>query len=98
MSFLTSARGLFLAAAVILPLAAYNPPTDTAGPLTVRIDGPGEMTRTGVPVPIKILLENSSGEVLRGSLRVSGIDRWSVIPAGPVSFDVPANGSREYAT
>jgi hypothetical protein len=92
----TSACGLLLAAAVALPLAAYNPPTDTIGPLTLRIDAPQQITRTGAPVAVKLVVENSGAESLRGTLRVTVIDHWTVTPAALVTFDVPAKGTREY--
>lgn len=77
--------------------AAYNPPVDTAGPLTVRIMEPAlgsygagglaELSRPGVPVTINVSLENTGGTPLRGSLRLQVIDRWRVEPAGrPISF------------
>src|ERR1700722_14593230 len=97
MSIRLAASGLFLAAAIITPLAAYNPPTDTAGPLTVRIDGPEEITHTGAAVPMKVRLENAGPDALRGRLRVTVIDGWSVAPAAAVDFEVAAKGSREYA-
>ena len=97
MSISLAARGLFLAAAALTPLAAYNPPVDTAGKLTARINGPEEITRTGVPVPVKVVLDNAGTESLRGRLRVTVIDGWSVAPSGTVDFAVDAKGSREYA-
>ncbi|MCC6857626.1 MAG: hypothetical protein IT158_03640 [Bryobacterales bacterium] len=82
--------------------AAYNPPVDTAGPLTVRIMEPAlgsygagglaELSRPGVPVTINVSLENTGGTPLRGSLRLQVIDRWRVEPAGPVPFTVEAKG------
>ena len=93
----TTVRGLLLASAVLAPLVAYNPPIDKAGPLTARIDGPEEITRTGVPVPVKVVLENAGTEALNGRLRVTVIDGWSVAPAGELKFEVDAKGSREYA-
>jgi hypothetical protein len=96
MFFALAARGLFLAAVVLGPLAAYNPPADTAGPLTIKIDGPQEITRTGVPLPVKVKLDNAGGESLHGRLSLTVIDRWTVAPAS-VSFEVDAHGSREYS-
>ena len=97
MSISLAARGLFLAAAALTPLAAYIPPVDQAGPLTARIDGPEEITRTGVAVPVKVVLDNAGTEPLRGRLRVTVIDGWSVEPTGTIDFSVDAKGSREYA-
>jgi hypothetical protein len=97
MSIRLAGRGLFLAVAIIAPLAAYNPPVDTAGSLTVRIDGPEEMTRSAAAVPIKVRLDNAGPDALRGHLRLAVVDGWSVAPNAPVEFEVAAKGSREYA-
>jgi hypothetical protein len=86
---------ILLAAAVLMPVLAYNPPTDSSGPLTVRIDGPQEIARTGVALPVKVTLENSGPAELRGTLRLGVIDRWTVTPA-TVQFQLDAKGSRVY--
>lgn len=80
--------------AIILPLPclAYNPPVDKAGPLTVTIEGPSEVTETGTALPVKVVLENSGDQELAGSLRLAVIDRWTADPAGAVSFEVEARG------
>ena len=46
----------------IPPAHGYNPPVDTAGPLTVRIEGPEEVTAVDTPVPIRVVLENRGDE------------------------------------
>src|SRR5580700_3828720 len=95
MSIRLAVRGLFLAAVATTPLAAYNPPVDTAGALTVRINGPAEINKTGVAVPVKVMMDNAGAASLRGRLRVTAIDGWIVAPAG-IDFDVAGKGSREY--
>ncbi len=97
MDIYRAACGLLLATALLTPLAAYNPPVDKAGALTIRIDGPRQMTRTGVPAPVKVVLENAGAEALRGRLRVTVIDSWIVAPNAAVDFEVAAHTSREYA-
>jgi hypothetical protein len=97
MLFESRARGWFLAVAVALPLAAYNPPTDTAGPLTIRIEGPQDITRTGAPVTVRIVVENTGSDILRGVVRLAVIDHWIVSPAAAVPFEVAASSSRDYA-
>jgi hypothetical protein len=82
---------------LLAPALAYNPPVDSAGPLTIRIDGPQEMTRTGVATPVKVVLQNSAADSLRGRLSVTVIDHWTVAPDAPVEFQVDAHGSREYS-
>jgi hypothetical protein len=69
---------------------AYNPPVDTAGPLTVRIDGPEEVTQAGVPLPVRVVAENKGDERVEGTLELGVIDRWRAEPAGPVPFSVDA--------
>src|SRR5215475_236503 len=76
-----------------LSLSGYKPPTDTAGPLTVKIDGPAQITRTGAPEKLAVVLENSGDAAVHGVLRVQGIDRWTVIPASPVPFSVAAKSA-----
>ncbi|MHC4398760.1 MAG: DUF5696 domain-containing protein [Planctomycetota bacterium] len=79
----------FLASAAL----AYNPPVDTAGPLTVRIEGPEEIAETETAAPVVVILENRGDERIEGTLHVSVIDRWRVEPAEPVSFAVDAGGA-----
>ena len=58
---------------------AYNPPVDTAGPLTVRIEGPEEVTQAEVPLPILNAVGISSGS-----------DRMSTTSAVSMATSVPA--------
>ena len=71
---------------------AYNPPVEKAGPLTVTIEGPEEVTETGMGLPVKVVLENSGDRELKGSLRLAVIDSWTAEPAGAVAFAVGAKG------
>ncbi len=79
---------------------AYNPPTDHAGSLTVRIDAPEMIEEPSVPTSISVTLENESSVQLTGSLRLKLIDRWaatvveSAQSADELNFVVPANGSQ----
>src|SRR5690242_1138569 len=83
------APGVFvLTIAGALSLSAFHPAVDTAGPLTVKMEGPGQLTRTGVPEPVAVIVENSGDAALRGTVRVQGIDRWTVHPAAAVPFSV----------
>ena len=74
-------------------LCAYNPPVDTAGPLTVRIEGPEEVTQTDVGLPVSVVLENAGDEPIEGTVELKLIDRWRTRPAGPVPFSVDAKGT-----
>ncbi|MFH1269324.1 MAG: DUF5696 domain-containing protein, partial [Planctomycetota bacterium] len=80
------------------PARAYNPPVDVAGPLTVRIEGPGEVTETEAPVPVRVVIENRGSERIEGTIELRVIDRWRVEPAEPARFAVEARGtaSREF--
>lgn len=83
----------FVLLATVNPLLAYRPASDTAGPLTARIEGTERITRTGTPVEIAVVLENAADAALNGRLQVRGIDRWQVTPEGNVPFSVPSKGS-----
>ena len=76
-------------------LLAYNPPVDTAGPLTVRIDGPEVVTKTETPLPVRVIIRNKSDRAIRGTLRLGLIDRWQAEPAGDVPFSVEGKGSAQ---
>jgi hypothetical protein len=76
-----------------LPAFAWNPPTDTAGPLTVRLEGPAEVTRVDVPHPVRVQLENRGETLLRGTVRLAVIDRWKTEPAKEVPFQVAPRGT-----
>ncbi len=67
---------------------AYNPPVDTAGPLVVRIEGPEEVTRTDVALPVRVVLENRGDKPIEGTVQLGLVDRWRTEPAGPVKFAV----------
>jgi hypothetical protein len=76
---------------------AYNPPVDTAGPLTATIEGPLEVTETGVPQPVAVVLENKGGRAISGVVRLGLIDRWTAEPAAGLPFSVNAGGTTRCA-
>ena len=94
--------------AAILPLLfgaaalAYNPPSDTAGPLTVQMQPPAvgaygaggyaDLSRAGVPFVVPVSLQNASDQVLVGTLRMAAIDGWKVAPADPAPFRIRPRG------
>ena len=73
-----------LLSALCLPAFAYNSPTDTAGPLTVRMQAPAagnygaggfvDLSRPGVWFVVPLELQNASGAAVSGTLRVAVID------------------------
>ncbi len=83
-------------------LAAYNPPIDTAGPLTVRILEPAlgsygaggqvRLTQPGMRFELSVMLRNSAARPLSGTLRLAAIDQWRVEPAAAVPFRLAARG------
>ena len=81
-----------VACALVLPAAAFNPPVDTAGSLVVRIEGPEQATETGVPLPVRVAIENRSDAPVEGTLEIGLVDRWRVEPAGPQKFAVGSRG------
>lgn len=88
---------LFLLASLAIQMlhgisSAFDPPVDQQGPLTVRIDGPAEISNTE-PFSISLQLQNSGKQALDGTVRVAGIDGWQCIPNDAVSFSVPAEAN-----
>ena len=75
-----------------LPAHGYSPPVDTAGPLRVRIEGPGEVTAVDAAVTVRVVVENRGDEPIEGTLELGVIDHWQTQPAGPVQFAVEARG------
>lgn len=84
-------KASLLLAAFLAP-AAMDPLVDTAGPLTVRIQGPREVTRTGVPLPLTVTIENSGGVPISGTLELRVIDHWRAAPSAAAPFQVEAQG------
>lgn len=87
---------LVFVGAAALPARGFDPPVDKVGPLTLRLDGPSELTQVDKPVPMKVVVENSGAAALNGTLRFAGIDGWRVAPAGPLAFELPARESRHW--
>jgi hypothetical protein len=76
-----------------LSALAYNPPVDTAGPLTVRIEGPETATEVETALPIRVVVENKSDSRIEGTLQLGVIDRWRAEPAVAVPLRVDAKGT-----
>jgi len=68
-----------LAALCLLPAYGYSPPVDTAGPLTVRIEGPAALAQAG-PASYSVVIENKAENAVAGRLRMEGIDGWKAEP------------------
>jgi len=92
-------RGSIVLLACCLPsrfASAYNPPVDTAGPLTVKIEGPQTVTATETPLPVKVLVENRGERPVQGTIKMDVIDRWRVQPAAPIRFSVKRQETSAY--
>jgi hypothetical protein len=63
-----------VAAVFAVSVVAWSPTQDTAGPLTVGIEGPSALTETGSPFVAVIVLENKGDTALPGTLRVGLFD------------------------
>ena len=95
----------FLCLCVILwsssdSVRAYNPPVDTAGSLTIRIESPEIIEDPEAATPIAVVVENASDTKLDGAFTLKMIDRWRVCDTedrpieGPQNFSVQAKGSQ----
>src|SRR5271157_3944391 len=82
--------------------AAFEPPVDTAGPLTVRIQQPAlgsygagglvQFDQPDAPFTLNVQLSSTADGPLQGTLRLRVIDRWRVEPVGPVPFTLRPRG------
>lgn len=80
----------------VTPIHAYNPPVDTAGPLTVRIEGPETVTETETRLPVRVFIDNRGDRPIQGTLQLQLIDRWRAEPAEAVRFSVDDKGTSTY--
>jgi len=75
-------RSWMLLAVSAASLCAYNPPVDTVGPLTVRIDGPSVL-ESAETASYAAVLENQADRPLAVRLRLGVIDGWKAIFRDP---------------
>ena len=74
--------------------AAFNPPTDSAGPLSARIDAPTSIQRIDQPIPVKLIIGNRADAPAGGKARLGVIDGWRVEPDEAIEFTVAARSER----
>ena len=74
----------------LAPAYGFDPPTDEAGGLKATIIGPERFSVQASPFTVEVALASSGEEYLSGTVRLAGIDRWTVAPAVPVAFSVKA--------
>ena len=72
---------------------AWNPPVDTAGPLTLRIGDVGVVKELEKPIPVEITITNSAATPVSGTVALSVIDRWRIQGDSSSRFIVKANDS-----
>jgi len=94
-------RKSILLGAVVLGLVAgafsafaFLPPEDTAGPLTLSITDPGEVTALGQPLPLSVTVKNSGSTRIEGAVRLAVIDDWRVVDPATQPFSVEANATQ----
>jgi hypothetical protein len=79
----TIAKWLTLVVAILVlasPVMGFNPPKDTAGPLTVAIEAPDKVGSLDAPFDVTVTLANASSATLEARLEVWVIDDWKIEP------------------
>lgn len=79
---------------LLSPLAwAFNPPEDTSGPLSVRIEGPSKVQdRTSNAA---VMVGNAGQEPLQGVLKLEVVDDWRVEP-GEFQFTLAPQSKQRF--
>lgn len=87
---------LLIAASACVTGSAYNPPQDSAGPLTVRIEGPAVLTSVEHPAAYAIILVNTSttAPIESAELRLEVHRGWRIEPAQSWPFNLAAGETR----
>lgn len=91
-------RSISLVCAVVLFFSfgggcrAFNPPTDTAGPITVGIGDPGEVVALEKALPVPVTVKNGGGSAVSGMIRLSVTDDWRVEGKSELGFSVAGGG------
>jgi len=73
---------------------AFSPPVDTAGPLTLSIADPGEVTALGQPLRVSVTVKNSGPTKLDGVARLTVTDDWRVENSDSKPFSLEANATQ----
>ncbi|HNU27485.1 MAG TPA: hypothetical protein PKJ38_15390 [Planctomycetota bacterium] len=80
-------------ASFLAALCAFNPPSDTSGPLTATLSA-GPIGRTGEVV---LAVENAAGEEGAGVVTFRAAPPWRVLPRREFQSSVPARGRVQIA-
>ena len=90
-----SSLGVFLAIfSYVFSLSAFLPPKDTAGPLTLSIAYPGEVTTLGQALRINLTVANAGPAKVKGTVRLGVVDDWRVEDSGAKPFSLEANSTQ----
>ena len=74
------ARSLIACGFVASGVLGWNPPVDTAGPVTARLQVPSSMSGPAVSGTLTII--NDSSRDISGTFELRSIDGWAIAPAG----------------
>ncbi len=90
---------LFLLVSVIVSLTvanahAFNPPKDSAGPITVAIVAPDAIDRFDAATEIRVVVENAGEQQVQAVLRLSVVDAWRISP-DQWTIDLPARSKKD---
>lgn len=72
-------------------VVAFDPPIDSNGPLTARIEGPTEVKEAGKAFPVSVILENKEDMEVKGTVKIGVIDDWKAHPA-ELPFHIQGRG------
>ncbi|MGB9688372.1 DUF5696 domain-containing protein [Thermogutta sp.] len=80
---------LFLAVGLSSKVIAYNPPVDSALGVTLRIEGPSEVTYSPEGFECALVVQNTADRPLRGAIRLLSIDQCQAEPGEIQDLVVP---------
>src|ERR1700722_5306574 len=80
----------------VFSLFGFLPPEDTAGPLTLSIADPGEITVLGRPFRLNVTVRNAGSTKLDGTVRLAVIDDWRVEGGAPFSVGPKSSQSLSF--
>ncbi len=81
----------FLCFLLVEGVFAFDPPIDSLGSFTARIEGPSEVKETGKPFPITVIVESREEGEIKGTVQIGLIDDWKAEPEG-LPFNIKGKG------
>lgn len=76
---------------------AWNPPVDTAGPVTLRIGDVGVLKEIEKPIPVEVTISNSADQPISGMLSLSVTDNWRIQGGESREFSVKGKDSATFS-